>query len=101
MISDQILQNTIDGLKAITRIDCVLWIQTGKHWRAHFQSRIIMKMQYFLLWKSPADPGNTGVSVFKRFLTGISWNIYCLQMAAVRMCTWLGKLRPSRSRIFW
>ena len=39
MISNQILQNTIEGLKGITKIDFVLWTQKERYLQAHLQSR--------------------------------------------------------------
>ena len=56
MISNQILQNTIEGLKGITRIDfCVLWIQMVKPLQVHFQNRRITKTTILSFVESPAD----------------------------------------------
>ena len=42
MISNQILQNTIDGLKNITRIDLCIIDTEGKFWRLHLRKQIAM-----------------------------------------------------------
>ncbi len=49
MISNQILQNTIEGLKGITRIDFCVWIQTVRRLQAHFQDRRTMRGGYLAL----------------------------------------------------
>ena len=49
MISNQILQNTIEGLKSITRIDLGVMDTDGKTWRQHFRSLEIMRMPFFRL----------------------------------------------------
>ena len=47
MISNQILQNTIEGLKGITRIDFCVMDTDGKALASTFASRRIMKKKSF------------------------------------------------------
>ena len=66
MISNQILQNTIDGLKGITRIDlCIIDVE-GKILVATFPDaeKYVEPAQAFV--ESPCrQPGGPGISVFQ------------------------------------
>ena len=89
MISNQILQNTIDGLKGITRIDlCIIDVE-GKVLAATFPEadQYIEPAQAFV--ESPAD--SQVVNGYQFF-----W-----QAETAMMYTWWERLPVSRSRIFW
>ena len=82
MISNQILQNTIDGLKAITRTDlCVIDVE-GKILVATFPDaeQFVAPAQTFV--ESPADSQvvNLKCSMI------INWSIFCWHMETARMC---------------
>ncbi len=49
MISNQILQNTIDGLKGITRVDMCIIDTEGKYWQPHFPMQIIISILHWHL----------------------------------------------------
>ena len=50
MISNQILQNTIDGLKGITRIDlCIIDVE-GRCWLLHFRKQTNIWSRRLHLW---------------------------------------------------
>ena len=85
MISNQILQNTIEGLKAITRIDlCVMDIE-GKVLASTFSMLRIMKS---LCWNLSIHRQTVrfckGFS-FSRFLMSISWSLLFWQEETVMM----------------
>ena len=49
MISNQILQNTMEGLKAITRVDLCVMTQKEKQWLPRLMYLTNMKMRYLIL----------------------------------------------------
>ena len=80
MISNQILQNTIDGLKAITRTDlCVIDVE-GKILVATFPDaeQFVAPAQTFV--ESPAAASSLKCSMI------INWSIFCWHMETARMC---------------
>ena len=96
MISNQILQNTIDGLKGITRIDlCVLDMEgqalasteaaAGEAWRQ--KSRLLSHHLQTARWFMAIS--------FLKYLMKISWSTFCWQRDPVMMFTWLERWRHS------
>ena len=100
MISNQILQNTIDGLKGITRIDlCIIDVE-GKILAATFPDaeKYVEPAQAFV--ESPADSQVVnGYQFFKVF--DEHQLEYILPTETVTMSTWWVKLPVSKYRIFW
>ena len=85
MISNQILQNTIDGLKAITRTDlCVIDVE-GKILVATFPDaeQFVTPAQTFV--ESPADSQVVNGCSLKCSMI-INWSIFCWHMETARMC---------------
>ena len=98
MISNQILQNTIDGLKGITRIDLCVINTEGKVLAATFAET----ENYIEAAETFADsPADSQVMQGCQYLMNVSWNIFCLQTETATMCIWWAKLRHFRSRICW
>ena len=93
MISNQILQNTIEGLKGITRIDfCVMDTDGRGLWQVHLRNRRTTKTRLSPLW----SPRQT-VRLFRdisslRFLMSISWNIFFWRMAEADDVYMVGKI---------
>ena len=85
MISNQILQNTIDGLKGITRTDlCVIDVE-GKILAATFPNAeaFIEPAQAFVT--SPADSQVINGCQFFKFLMITSWNMFYWHMVTAKM----------------
>ena len=55
MISNQILQTTLDGLKGITRIDLGICDTEGKYLLLHLQMQKSLKALFWHFVDSPAD----------------------------------------------
>ena len=88
MISNQILQNTIEGLKGITRIDFCVMDTDGKSLASTFSEQDNYEEEAV----SFVEPRQT-VRLYRdisslRFLTSISWNTSCLPMEAAMMYIW-------------
>ncbi len=65
MISNQILQNTIEGLKGITRIDFCVMDTDGKSLASTFlRTGELCRGGYFLCRIPGRQSGRTGISVF-------------------------------------
>ena len=94
MISNQILQNTIEGLKGITRIDFCVMDTDGKPLASTMTEQENYEEEVLAFVDSPADS-----QVVRGSLKNISWNMCCWRMVAVMMCTWLERLQHFRSRI--
>ena len=85
MISNQILQNTIDGLKNITRIDLCIIDTEGKILATTFAEADRYVSPAMALVESPADSQVvSGCHFFKVFMN-INWNMCCLQMETAMM----------------
>ena len=100
MISNQILQNTIEGLKGITRIDFCVMDTDGKSLASTFSEQENYVEEVISFVESPADSQVVqGYQFFKIFdehqleyillANGGSDDVYMV-----------GKMRPSRFRIF-
>ena len=88
MISNQILQNTIEGLKGITRIDFCVMDTDGKSLASTFSEQENYVEEVLSFVESPADSQVVQGYQFLRFLMNISWNTYFLPMGEVMMFTW-------------
>ena len=85
MISNQILQNTIEGLKAITRIDLCVMDSEGKVLAATFSNaEDYEKFSWGLLIHRQTVRFCKGFS-FSRFLMSISWSLLFWQEETVMM----------------
>ena len=75
MISNQILQNTIEGLKGITRIDFCVMDTDGKALASTFAEQADYEEEVVSFVESPADSRwYRGVSSL-RYLMNISWSM--------------------------
>ena len=99
MISNQILQNTIEGLKGITRIDFCIMDTDGKALASTFSKQENYEDEILSFVESPAD--SQVVQGYLRSLMNTNWNISCSRMAAEKMSIWWARSQCSRSRIFW
>lgn len=87
MISNQILQNTIEGLKAITRIDlCVMDIE-GKVLASTFSNAEDYEKFVLEFVNSPADSQVLQGFQFFKVFENISWNLSFWQGETVMMST--------------
>ena len=66
MISNQILQNTIEGLKAITRIDLCIVDTEGKPLATTFAGAEVYENAVLAFVESPAAVSYTHLDVYKR-----------------------------------
>ena len=98
MISNQILQNTIEGLKGITRIDFCVMDTDGKPLASTMTEQENYEEEVPLWILRQIARLCVDIS-FLRSLKNISWNMCCWRMVAVMMCTWLERLQHFRSRI--
>ena len=76
MISNQILQNTIEGLKAITRIDLSILDTDGKVLASTFVEQEHYENSLDSFVESPADSQLFRIPVLCKSLMSTSWNIY-------------------------
>ena len=81
MISNQILQTTLDGLKAITRIDLGICDTEGKVLASTFTDAEESESSILVFVDSP-DTSSL------RYLTSISLSISCLQREPAMMYIW-------------
>lgn len=88
MISNQILQNTIDGLKGITRIDLCIIDTEGKVLATTFQDTDNYVTAALAFVESPADSQVFWDVSFLKYLTTINWNISCWLTETVKMYIW-------------
>lgn len=72
MISNQILQNTIEGLKGITRIDFCVMDTDGKSLASTFSEQENYVEEVISFVESPADSQVVQDISFLRFLMNIS-----------------------------
>ena len=72
MISNQILQNTIEGLKGITRIDFCVMDTDGKSLASTFSEQENYVEEVISFVESPADSQVVQGYQFLRFLMNIS-----------------------------
>ena len=95
MISNQILQNTIEGLKGISRVDFCVLDTEGKELAATFDMAKDCGEAVLSFVESPADSQVIqGCQFFKIFA-----DMFCLQMARQKMCICSVRLRHFRSRV--
>ena len=102
MISNQILQNTIEGLKGITRIDFCIMDTDGKALASTFSKQENYEDEILSFVESPADSqvvqGYQFFKIFDEHQTGI----YPAREWRRRRCRiWWARSQCSRSRIFW
>ena len=98
MISNQILQNTIDGLKAITRIDLCVMDTDGKSLASTFAEQENYEASVLSFVESPADSQVIQDISFLRSLMSISLSTSSWPTAEVTMSTWSGRSPHSRYR---
>jgi len=97
MISNQILQNTIEGLKGITRIDFCVMDTDGKPLASTMTEQENYEEEVLAFVDSPADSQVVrGYQFFKIFE---EHQLEYVRMVAAMMCTWLERLQHFRSRI--
>ena len=87
MISNQILQNTIEGLKGITRIDFCVMDTDGKSLASTFSEQENYVEEVLSFVESRQTVRSCRYQ-FLRFLMNISWNTYFLPMGEVMVFTW-------------
>ena len=85
MISNQILQSNIEGLKEITRIDLCVCDVEGKVLASTFEHAEEYESSILAFVDSPAD---SQVISSLKYLMNISLSTSCLQKAAAMTCIW-------------
>ena len=75
MISNQILQNTIEGLKSITRIDLCIMDTDGKVLASTFSVRRGTRKRYVHLWIHRPTARLYQDTSFSRFMTTAALNM--------------------------
>ena len=99
MISNQILQNTMEGLKAITRVDLCVMDTEGKVLASTMNNAEEYESAVLDFVNSPADSQVLSGFQFFKVLMNISLSLSFLPEATVMMCIWSEKLHPFRHRI--
>ena len=99
MISNQVLQNTLEGLKEISRTEFCVLDTEGKVLASTFADFSIATQDVQAFVESQADSQLVrGSSILKSVMT-ISWNIYWSPMATMKILIWLASSPLFRSRI--
>ena len=88
MISNQILQTTLDGLKAITRIDLGICDTEGKVLASTFTDAEDSESSILVFVDSPADSQVIQVTSFLRCSMNTSWNTSSLPRVQAMMYIW-------------
>ena len=99
MISNQILQSTIEGLKGITRVDLCVMDTEGKNLASTFEGAEQYEEAVLNLVESPLIARCFPAISSSRFLMNSSLNTLSLQEVTMMMCIWWGRLQDSRFRI--
>ena len=99
MISNQILQNTMEGLKAITRVDLCVMDTEGKVLASTMNNAEEYESAVLDFVGSPADSQVLSGFQFLKFLMSISLNLSFSQRVTAMMCIWSAKLHLFRLRI--
>ena len=98
MISNQILQNTIDGLKGISKVDFSVLDTEGKELASTLDNAQERNSAVISFVESPADSQVIqGCQFFK--IRGLS--TYCWRKVTARRRICSAKLRHSRSTVCW
>ena len=74
MISNQVLQSTVDGLKGISKIDFIVADTEGKILATTFQNHEIGNEEIVSFVKSQAD--SQAVRGFIRYMMKIDWSMF-------------------------
>lgn len=88
MISNQILQNTIEGMKAISRVDMCLMDVEGKVLVSTFAEPVATGSEVMDFVESQADSQIIKDSSILRFMMNISWSMCWLSTAAMIFYDW-------------
>ena len=89
MISNQILQNTMEGLKNISKVDMGVLDVEGKVLVSTFPESEIAGEEAAAFAQSPADSQTIKkLSVFLRSMTSISWSTYLLPRETATKPIW-------------
>ena len=88
MISNQILQSNIEGLKEITRIDLCVCDVEGKVLASTFEHAEEYESSILAFVDSPADSQVISGYQSLKYLMNISLSTSCLQKAAAMTCIW-------------
>ena len=98
MISNQVLQNTLEGLKEISRTEFCIIDTEGKVLATTFADFSIQPGDIQAFVESQADSQLVRDSSILKFAMIISWNMCWLRMEMMRILTWLANLLHSRFR---
>ena len=101
MISNQILQNTIDGLKGISKVDFSVLDTEGKELASTLDNAQERNSAVISFVESPADSQVIQGCQFLRFLTSRGLSTYCWRKVTARRRICSAKLRHSRSTVCW
>ena len=88
MISNQILQTTIDGLKNIARIDLSILDTEGKVLATTVPGAENYESTVLAFVESPADSQVIQGHLFSRCMMSSSWNMCCWPTGTMTMSTW-------------
>ena len=102
MISNQILQNTIEGLKGITRIDFCVMDTDGKSLASTFSGTGELCRGGYLLCRIPGRQSGRSRDISSlRSLMSSSLSMFCWQAERAKMSTCWVRSQRSRFRVFW
>ena len=99
MISNQVLQNTLEGLKEISRIEFCIIDTEGKVLASTFSDFSVQAQDVQAFVESQADSQLVKGFQYLRCVTIISWNIFWLPMVTMRTLIWLASWQRFRYRI--
>ena len=101
MISNQILQNTIEGLKGISRIDFCVLDTEGKALATTFEDTWNYESAVLSFVESPADSQVIQGCQFFKIFDEQQLVYFCWQAERAKMSTCWVRLQRSRFRVFW
>ena len=85
MISSQILQNTIDELHGITRVDFAVMDTEGNEVATTMQPDFILPQAVVQFADSPGTVRLYRMRIFSRFMMKRRWNLFLYPKAPLRM----------------
>ena len=101
MISNQILQNTIEGLKGISRIDFCVLDTEGKALATTFEDTWNYESAVLSFVESPADSQVIQGCQFFKIFDEQQLEYVLLQAERAKMSTCWVRSQRSRFRVFW
>ena len=101
MISNQILQSTMEGIKSISRTELAVTDVEGNILVSTFPETEISRSEVINFARSQADSQSVKNYQFLKFMMNISWSMFCLQKETMKTYSLWEKWQHFRFRICW